>query len=576
MFFTYLTHLAVHHRLPGQPARGGRLVPRPLPRRLWRYVAIGLLVFHFFFPFLILLHRSVKRRAATLGGGRRVRARSCATSTSSGSRGRAWSRRESRPRPVVARSRRSGRRSAASGSSASPASWRGGRCCPFTIRASRRRSVMSDRSPRHGRPDRWAPGRRSTTRSTSAPSPRVGDLARGRDSRLVRCRLGLLPGAGSAPRSGSTRARRRSRRRAGRWFRPGRGCRGRRRAISARSAPRSAPRLDGWGWVDRERGIAHVPVEQRDRRGGRFEPAARTFAGPAEAPPRRRRRLRRRRAGRALLVRAALLAVALRSPAAVDAQFMTGRGRLPSAGRPGEQRSRRSRSSSASASTSGWAPQLPLDRDVPRRDRQERAPRRLLRLPAGRAGAGLLPLPAALHARSRAAPRWRLKPLDLVPGRDFEVVFVSFDPVRHAGGARRRRRPRRSPTTAGPETAAGWHFLTGDEESIARASRRRSASATRSTRSPGSSRTPSGLVVATPDGRVSRYLYGVEYAPRDLQAGAGRGVGEGKIGGAVEQAHALCFQLRRRRSASTPRPRCSSLRIAAALTVLAASLSASS
>jgi cytochrome oxidase Cu insertion factor (SCO1/SenC/PrrC family) len=60
-----------------------------------------------------------------------------------------------------------------------------------------------------------------------------------------------------------------------------------------------------------------------------------------------------------------------------------------------------------------------------------------------------------------------LKPLDLEPGREFEVVFVSDRPDRHAPRRRAARKPRVLEHYGRPETAAGWHFLTGDEAAIA-------------------------------------------------------------------------------------------------------------
>ena len=65
MFFTYLGIsqfiIAYQGNLPEEVTWFAERFHGP-----WLYVAVGLLIFHFFFPFLILLHRSVKRRAGTL------------------------------------------------------------------------------------------------------------------------------------------------------------------------------------------------------------------------------------------------------------------------------------------------------------------------------------------------------------------------------------------------------------------------------------------------------------------------------------------------------------------------------
>ena len=51
---------------------------------------------------------------------------------------------------------------------------------------------------------------------------------------------------------------------------------------------------------------------------------------------------------------------------------------------------------------------------------------------------------------------------------------------------------------------------------------------------------PSGIIVATPDGRLSRYFYGIEYGPRDLRL-ALIDAADGKIGSVVDQLLLACF-----------------------------------
>jgi protein SCO1/2 len=48
------------------------------------------------------------------------------------------------------------------------------------------------------------------------------------------------------------------------------------------------------------------------------------------------------------------------------------------------------------------------------------------------------------------------------------------------------------------------------------------------------------VLLATPDGRISRVLYGVEYAPRDLRLGLIEAA-ENKIGTPVDQLLLFCF-----------------------------------
>ena len=52
---------------------------------------------------------------------------------------------------------------------------------------------------------------------------------------------------------------------------------------------------------------------------------------------------------------------------------------------------------------------------------------------------------------------------------------------------------------------------------------------------------PSGILVLTPDGRLARYLYGIEYAPKDLRFALIE-ASEGRIGSPVDQVILYCFQ----------------------------------
>ena len=159
-----------------------------------------------------------------------------------------------------------------------------------------------------------------------------------------------------------------------------------------------------------------------------------------------------------------------------------------------------------------------------------------------------------------------LKTLSFDAGREFEVVTVSFDPARRpelaaakkAAYLERYERPRARGGLALPDRRRG-----ADRS----ASPRRSASATPGTRRRGSSRTPRAWWCSPPEGRIARYLYGVEYAPQDLRF-------------ALVEASARPDRHRRRpgrcstatsttpRPAATRLPSCGSCALAASLTVL--------
>jgi protein SCO1/2 len=132
-----------------------------------------------------------------------------------------------------------------------------------------------------------------------------------------------------------------------------------------------------------------------------------------------------------------------------------------------------------------------------------------------------------------------LSVLSFQPGREFEIVTVSFDPkdTPAAAGAKKRAYLARY---GRPGADAGWHFLTGSPESVERITRALGFRYAWDEQTRQFAH-PSGLVVATPEGRLARYLYGVEYAPRDLQLAVTE-ASAGKVGGPVEQVLLFCYQ----------------------------------
>src|SRR5207247_10519937 len=90
-----------------------------------------------------------------------------------------------------------------------------------------------------------------------------------------------------------------------------------------------------------------------------------------------------------------------------------------------------------------------------------------------------------------------------------------------------------------PGAAGGWHFLTGRQPSIDRLTK---AAGFRYVwdESLRQFAHPTGVIVLTPQGRVSRYLFGVEYGPRDLRF-ALIDASAGKIGTPVDQVLLYCY-----------------------------------
>jgi protein SCO1 len=132
-----------------------------------------------------------------------------------------------------------------------------------------------------------------------------------------------------------------------------------------------------------------------------------------------------------------------------------------------------------------------------------------------------------------------LKMLSLHPGRDYQVVFVSFDSRETPALAAQKKQTVMS-HYGHPETADGWHFLTGSQESIAAITK---AANFQYTLDPQTNvfAHASGILVLTPEGRISRYFYGIEYPARDVRLGL-VDASSGKIGTPVDHLLLYCFQ----------------------------------
>ncbi len=108
-----------------------------------------------------------------------------------------------------------------------------------------------------------------------------------------------------------------------------------------------------------------------------------------------------------------------------------------------------------------------------------------------------------------------LKGLPLVVGEDFEIVTASIDPLETATLARLKKQALLR-EYGRPEAARGWHFLTGEEAAI-KALAKSVGFGYRWVEERKEYAHAAALMVLTPDGRVSRYLYGVLYEPRTVR-----------------------------------------------------------
>ena len=107
-----------------------------------------------------------------------------------------------------------------------------------------------------------------------------------------------------------------------------------------------------------------------------------------------------------------------------------------------------------------------------------------------------------------------MKSLSWAPGKEFEVVTVSIDPSEGSDLAAAKKK-NHVDALGKPEAAKGWHFLTGKESDITRVAdaigfKYRYIPATNDF-----SHT-AAIFTISPEGKISRYLYGVGYPAKDL------------------------------------------------------------
>jgi len=132
-----------------------------------------------------------------------------------------------------------------------------------------------------------------------------------------------------------------------------------------------------------------------------------------------------------------------------------------------------------------------------------------------------------------------LKTLPMTPGKEFVNLTVSFDP-REKPELAAAKKAEYMNRYKKPGAEAGWHFLTGDEPSIQALTR---AVGFRFIWDPVSKQYAhaSGIMMLTPQGRVSRYFYGIEYAPRDFRFGV-IDASAGKVGSLADRIIFYCYQ----------------------------------
>ena len=128
--------------------------------------------------------------------------------------------------------------------------------------------------------------------------------------------------------------------------------------------------------------------------------------------------------------------------------------------------------------------------------------------------------------------------LSLAPAKDFEIVTVSFNP-RDTPAAAMAKKASYLERYRRDGAAQGWHFLTGDQPSIDRLTKAAGFRYVWDEQTKQFAH-PTGVIVLTPEGRLSRYLFGIEYGPRDLRY-ALVDASAGKVGNAIDTLLLYCY-----------------------------------
>lgn len=123
-------------------------------------------------------------------------------------------------------------------------------------------------------------------------------------------------------------------------------------------------------------------------------------------------------------------------------------------------------------------------------------------------------------------------------GKEFEVVTVSFDP-RETPELAREKKETYIKWYKREGAADGWHFLTGDQANIDRLTDAAGFHYKWDEKTKQFIHA-SGIMIATSEGRLARYFYGIEYAPKNLRLGLIE-ASDGKIGSPVDQLLLYCY-----------------------------------
>lgn len=138
-----------------------------------------------------------------------------------------------------------------------------------------------------------------------------------------------------------------------------------------------------------------------------------------------------------------------------------------------------------------------------------------------------------LNGMTRAA-----RVLTFTPGKDYDIVVISFD-AREKPAQAMAKKEVYMKDYGHPETANGWHFLTGDPDSIKRVTDAVGFKYKWDVYTAMFAHA-SAIYILTPDGKLSKYFYGIDYSPKDMRFALIQ-ASKNKIGTTVDQILLFCY-----------------------------------
>lgn len=131
-----------------------------------------------------------------------------------------------------------------------------------------------------------------------------------------------------------------------------------------------------------------------------------------------------------------------------------------------------------------------------------------------------------------------MKGMDWTPGNQFQVINVSIDP-KETPELAKAKKENYVRALGKPEAAAGWHFLTGSENQI-KTLASQVGFGYRYDENKKDYAHGAGIFVLTPEGKVSRVLYGIQYRPTDLKLSLLE-ASNGKVGTILDRIVLFCY-----------------------------------